>query len=128
VLALANTQVTGERHLVTGFDPKTHAFTTTADPRVTQDRIEDVLNEYTDPPTAVRYMTFIWTDGTGEVGLLQVRRDRMQAPYRVSRSLTGTSRSIRVGQVFVRHNSHVAEASPEEIADIEAEAKRASDG
>ena len=125
VLALANTQVTGNRYLVTGFDPDTHVFTTMADPRVTQDRIEDVLNEYADPPVATRYVTFAWTHGTGEVGILEVRRDRAKAPYRVKKDMAGATKSIRVRQVFVRHNSHVAEASPEEIADIEAEAKRA---
>jgi predicted HTH transcriptional regulator len=125
VLALANTQVTGDRYLITGFDPKTHDFTTTADAKVTQDRIEDVLNGSTIPPATVKYTTFTWTDGTGQVGLVEVRRDRTKVPYRVKKGLTGASKSIRVGQVFVRHNSHVAEASPEEIADLEAEAKRA---
>jgi len=45
VLALANTQVTGDRYLVTGFDPKTQNFTTTVDPKVTSDTIENILNE-----------------------------------------------------------------------------------
>lgn len=125
ILALANTQVTGERYLVTGFDPKTRAFTTSRDPKLTQDRIEDVLNQYTGPPVTARYTTFGWIDGTGQVGLLEVRRDRTKVPYRVKKDLAGASRSIRVGQAFVRHNSHVAEASPEEVADLEAEAKRA---
>jgi hypothetical protein len=125
VLALANTQVTGERYLVTGFDPKTHDFTTSADPRITQDTIENVLNEYTKPPPRVLYKTFPWTDGSGEVGLLEVARDRTKVPYRVSRRLAGERKTIEEGHVFVRHGSHIATASDEEIADLVAESQRA---
>jgi len=125
VLALANTKVTGDRYLVIGFDPKSHDFTTSADPRVTQDRIEDVLNEYTSPPVTVKYTTSPWIDGAGELSIVEVRRDRTKVPYRVKKDLTGAKRSIRVGQAFVRHGSHVAEASAEEVAALEDEARRA---
>jgi hypothetical protein len=125
VLALANTQVTGDRYLVTGFDPRTRDFTTTVDPRVTQDTIENILNEFTKPSATVLYKTFAWTDGSGEVGLLEVRRDRARVPYRVSRRLAGEHKVIEDNQVFVRHGSHVATASDEEIADLEAEDMRA---
>ncbi len=124
VLALANTQVTGDRYLVTGFDPKTHEFTTTADPKVTQDTIENILNEFTRPAATVIYKTFVWTDGSGDVGLLEVVRDRIKVPHRVSRRLAGEKKAIEEDQVFVRHGSHVAVASDEEVADFEAEAKR----
>lgn len=97
VLALANTQVTGNRYLVTGFDPQTHEFTTSADPSVTSDRIEDVLNEYTRPPVVVSYATFPWTTGTGAVGLVEIRRDRTKVPYRVAKTLSGDKRSIAEG-------------------------------
>ncbi len=125
VLALANTQVTGDRYLVTGFDPKTHEFTLTADPKVTQDTIENILNEFTRPAATVNYKTFVWTDGSGEVGLLEVVRDRAKVPYRVSRRLAGEKKAIEEGQVFLRHGSHVALADMDEIADLEAEAERA---
>lgn len=128
VLALANTQVTGDRYLVTGFDPESHAFTTTADPSVTQDRIEDVLNEYTEPPVTVKYVTFTWTDGSGEVGVLEVKRDRSKVPYRVRRPLRGAKNAIHAGEVFVRHGSHIAVASTEEFTDLEEEASRAIQG
>jgi hypothetical protein len=127
-LALANTQVTGDRYLVTGFDPKSHEFTTTADPSVTQDRIEDVLNEYTEPPVTVRYVTFPWTDDSGEAGLLEIKRDRTKVPYRVRRSLRGAKNAIDVREVFVRHGSHIAVASSEEVKDLEDEAARARQG
>ncbi len=125
VLALVDTQVTGRRYLVTGFDPQTHDFTTAVDPRVTQDTIENILNEFTKPPATVFYKTFAWTDGPGEVGLLEVGRDRAQVPYRVSRRVAGEHQIIEDDQVFVPHSSHVATASDEEIADLEAEGMRA---
>jgi hypothetical protein len=46
-------------------------------------------------------------------------------PYRVSRRLAGEHKVIEDNQVFVRHGSHVATASDEEIADLEAEDMRA---
>lgn len=125
VLALANTQVTGGRHLVSGFDPKTWAFTTPVDPRVTQDTIENILNEFTKPPATVLYKAFPWMDGTGDVGLIEVVRDRSKVPYRVSRRLAGEHKAIEEGDVYVRHGSHVAKASTEEIADLESESARA---
>jgi hypothetical protein len=125
VLALANTQVTGDRHLVSGFEPKTRAFTTPVDPRITQDTIENILNEFTKPPVAILYKAFPWMDGTGDVGLIEVVRDRSKVPYRVSRRLAGERKAIEEGDVYVRHGSHVAKASNEEIADLEAESARA---
>lgn len=125
VLALANTQVTGDRSLVTGFDPKTHDFTTPADLRVTQDTIENILNEFTKPSVAVLYKAFEWIDGSGDVGLLEVVRDRTKVPYRVARDLAGERKRIEADDVFVRHNSHVAKATAKEIADLEEEAARA---
>lgn len=122
VLALANTQVTGKRYLVIGFDPKTHAFTTSVDPGITQDRMENVLNELTEPPVTVAYKTFSWVDGTGDVGLLEVQRDRTRVPYRARREFGGNRRRIQEGDVFVRHGTHVTEASEAEIADLESEA------
>src|SRR5262249_14005576 len=49
VIALANTQASGKRWLITGFDDKTREYYGPPDPTVTQDRIEDILSCYTDP-------------------------------------------------------------------------------
>lgn len=125
VLALANTQVTGSRYLVVGFDPKTHEFTTPADPAITQDRIEDILNHYARPPATIGYTRFPWTYGSGDVGVIEVKRDRSRVPYRVARGLAGARRTINENDVFVRHGSHVEVATAQEVADLEAEALRA---
>jgi hypothetical protein len=125
VLALANTQVSGDRYLITGFDDKSRDFTTSADPKVTQDTIENLLNEYTKPPVTIQYRTFPEQNGTGDIGVLTVVRDRTKVPFRVARRLAGAKKVIEEGDVYVRHGSHVAMASDEEIADLEEEARRA---
>lgn len=125
VLALANTQVTGERHLVIGWDPKTREFTTGIDPTVTQDRIEDLLDQYTKPTLVVRHRAFEWPGGAGEAAVIEVVRDRTKVPYRVRKRLAGAKRVIEVGDVYVRHGSHIANADADELSDLIAEAERA---
>ena len=46
LLGLVTTKSSGARYLAIGFDDNTHEFTTTVDPAITQDRIEDILNAY----------------------------------------------------------------------------------
>ena len=125
VLALANTRASGQRHLITGFDNRTRQFTTTADDKVTQDTIENLLNEYSEPPVTVRYKRFQAESGVGDVGVLEVLRDRTQVPYRVARRLAGERKALEKSDVYVRHGSHVAKASEDEVAELEDEAKRA---
>jgi hypothetical protein len=115
--------VTGKRHLVVGWDPKTREFPTDVDPRVDQERIEDILDRYTKPAVTVKYRTFPYAGGTAAV--LEVERDRANVPYRVMQRLAGQKRVIDVGDVYVRHGSRVVKADPDELADLEAEAERA---
>jgi Putative DNA-binding domain len=126
VLGLANTQVTGKRYLVIGWDPKSRAFTTDVDARVDQDRIEDILDRYTKPVVTVRYRTFPYA--SGKAAVLEVERDRAKVPYRVKQRLAGEKRVIDVGDVYVRHGSRVVKADADELADLEAEAARAREG
>lgn len=123
VLALANTQVTGDRHIVVGFGPKSHDFEKRVDPKVTADRIEDILDHYTKPTVTLRYRPFGWLD-RGQAAVLEIERDRSRVPYRVKAPI-GKERRIEVGQTYVRHGSHVVLASDEEVSDLEAEAIRA---
>jgi hypothetical protein len=121
VLALANTPVTGERYLVLGWDPNTHDFATGVDVSVTQDRIEDLLDRFSQPTVTVSYRTFAW--GTaGTAGVVEVKRDRTKVPYRVRQRLAGARRTVEVGDVYVRHGSHVVTAELHEVAELEAEA------
>ena len=119
VLALATTKASGRRWLVIGFDDKTRQFTESADPAITQDRLEDVLNAYASPAPQIRYQSVRWNGG--DVGLLEVTRDPTRIPYRVTRALA----HIRVDDVYVRHGSHVEPPTPAERADLDAEGRAA---
>jgi hypothetical protein len=122
IMALANTQVTGDRFMVVGFGPRSHDFETDIDPRITGDRIEDILDRYTKPTVTLRYRPFDWLT-SGRAAVLEIHRDRAKVPYRVMGAI-GKERRIEHGQVYVRHGSHVVLASDDEISDLEAEAAR----
>jgi len=122
VLGLANTQSTGRRWLIVGFDDRTRAYYTSPDPTVTQDRIENILARYTVPHLDVRYETIIYKGG--HVGRLEVLRDPRKLPYKVAKSL-GENRRISRDQTFVRHGSQTEAPTDPELLDIQAEAARA---
>jgi Putative DNA-binding domain len=115
VLALATTKASGRRWMVIGFDNNTHLFTDSANPTLTQDRMEDILNAYASPAPQIRYQLVKWNGG--EAGLLEIMRDPTHIPYRVTRSLA----HIRVDDVYVRHGSHVEPPTTAERADLDAE-------
>jgi hypothetical protein len=119
VLALATTKASGRRWLVIGFDDNTHQFTDSADPAITQDRLENILNAYASPTPQIRYRLLRWNGG--DVGLLEVFRNPIDIPYRVTRSLA----HISVGDVYVRHGSHVEPPTEAECADLDAEGRAA---
>lgn len=121
VLGLVNPRITGARYLVIGWDPVSHEFTTSVDPRVTQDRIEDLLAHYTQPTVTARYRVFDWDDSS-LASVIEIVRDRKMVPYRVRARLAGAKRTIEVGDVYTRRGSHVTQADDEEIAGLEAEA------
>jgi Schlafen, AlbA_2 len=119
ILALATTKASGRRWLVIGFDDTTHQFTHSVDPAITQNRLEDILNAYASPEPRIRYRPVRWNGG--EVGLLEVPRDPTHIPYRVTRSLA----HISVGDVYVRHGSHVEPPTAAERANLDAEGRAA---
>jgi Putative DNA-binding domain len=119
VLALATTKASGRRWLVIGFDPKTHQFAKSADPTITQDRLEQILNAYAVPAPEIRYQRVRWNGG--DVGLVEVRRDPARIPYRVVKALA----HIKVGDMYVRHGSQVEPPTPAERVALEAEGRAA---
>lgn len=123
VIGLANTQASGRRWLIVGFDDRTRAYHTSPDLTVTQDRIENILARYTAPHLDVRYETIIYKGGL--VGRLEVLRDPRKLPYKVAKSLGGENRRISQGQIFVRHGSQTEVATEAELQEIQAEAARA---
>lgn len=122
VTALANTKASGrERYLILGYDPKSREFTTTASPSVSQDRLEDILNEYADPTVSIRYFTVQHESCNGLVGIVEVRRDPTLVPHRAKHN-TGLSDAEHI---CVRHGSHVEHPTPEELDALVAEGERA---
>lgn len=122
ILALANTQARGDRYFVVGFGDDSRAFEESFDVSIDKDRLEDILGTRANAVPALTMMAVPWPGGI--VGLIQVIRDPLRLPYRISHNLT---EKIRAGDVFVRRGSHVAKADAEELADLEAEAAHAKE-
>lgn len=123
VLGLVNTQASGERLLVVGFDDKTHDYHAPPDAAINQNIIEQILARYTLPVVEVKYETVQYRD-RGLLGLIAIKRDRRKLPYRPASSF-GDKKRVREDQVFVRHGSQTEEALPSELAALEQEAERA---
>lgn len=119
-LAVATTQGRQRRFLVIGFDDKTRAFHHSVDPGITQDRLEDILNQYVlAQPPGLKYRT-VPSEG-GEVGLMGIVRDATQVPYRGNDQIRQRYKS----DVFVRRLSHIAVPDAEELASLASEAAAA---
>lgn len=121
ILGLANTQASGERLLIIGFDDKTRAYYAPPDPKkITPDNIERVLAQYTAPVVEIKYETLNYGD-RGIIGIVKVKRDRTKLPYKPAISF-GDQKRINENQIFVRHGSQTQEATQTEIESLEAEA------
>jgi hypothetical protein len=119
-LALATTQGQQDRYLIVGFDPKTRAPFGSVDPALRQDQIEDLLTGHVvGQPPGVRYRRVPWA--SINAGLIEIRRDATVVPYRGAASI----RERFGAEVFIRRLSHVAVATPEDIAALEAESAEA---
>jgi hypothetical protein len=78
IIGLVNTKASGRRWMIVGFDDKTREFHGPPDPRVTQNRIEQILAEYSTPNVEVRYQVVDYR--AGRVGKLEVLRDARKLP------------------------------------------------
>jgi hypothetical protein len=122
VIALATSKASGrERYLIVGYDPKSRMFTAPVPPTISQDVLEDILNVYVEPTPAFRYFAVDHESDRGSVGVLEIRRDASQVPYRFRRD--GGKR--RAGECFVRHGSHVEPPTQSELDALLAEGERA---
>lgn len=122
LIGLANTQASGRRWLIVGFDDKTRSYHSPPDPSVTQNRIEQVLAQCVAPSLDVRYEVLAYRGGT--VGRLEVLRDAKKLPYRVAKSF-GEKKQVKENQMFVRHGSQTEAPTPAELDAIQEEANRA---
>ena len=122
LLGLANTQASGRRWLIIGFDDKTHRYMGAPNTQLDQDDLERLLHEYTLP-----YLHVILTEVDyrgGRVPKIEVIRDRRSVPYRVKKDVGDERRGKRIyaRDVFVRHGSQTIRADVDEISVLEAEA------
>lgn len=117
-LALGTSVGAGRRFLIVGIEDQTLSFYTDVDPAITQERLEQILHSYAAPAPDLRYTRVEW--GGGFVGLIELLRDRRRVPYKVSVTIA----HITAGDVYVRHGTLTSRASPAEIAELEAEARR----
>ncbi|HEX8597589.1 MAG TPA: ATP-binding protein [Chloroflexia bacterium] len=124
VLSLVNTQASGRRWMIIGFDDKTRSYHAPPDAKVTQNRIEQLLSAYTTPNIEVRYQVVQYR--AGPVGKLEILRDMRKLPYKVAKDIQGQKRKISQNQIFVRHGSQVEEPTPDELKSLIDEGLRAS--
>jgi hypothetical protein len=118
VTSLANTKASGEtRYLVIGYDDKSRAFTTPLDSAITQDRLEQILNDWSRPVPTIRLTRLPDRSGAGEVGIVEIIREPAKLPYTVAKA----GGKIGSGSTFVRHGTHVVPPDADELADLIAE-------
>ncbi|MBA2393189.1 MAG: putative DNA binding domain-containing protein [Ktedonobacteraceae bacterium] len=125
VLSLVNTQASGRRWLIIGFRDKERTYFGPPDTNITQDRIEQIIAQYITPYIDIRYKVANYR--VGHVGMLEIIRDPKKLPYRMKTKMDRGDRrkSIQGGTIFVRHGSHVAEPTDEELQVLQEEGDRA---
>lgn len=125
IIAIGNTQASGRRLLIIGFDNSTRAYHGPPNARISQEHIEQLVSQYLEPVVDVRYEAIDYRLGT--VGRLEVLRDPKKLPYRVKKSV-GDKKRIEGGDVFVRHGSLVEKPTRAELEAIVREGERARAG
>jgi hypothetical protein len=121
VLSLATTKTSGRRWMIIGFDDDIHEYCDPPNPKLTQNHLEQLLQEYTKPMVQVRYQVVDYRKGP--VGKLEVFRDARHLPYKVAKSLGSQNdkRRISEGAIYVRHGSQVQPPTPEELEALQEE-------
>ena len=106
-----------------GFENKNRTYYGPPDPKITQDRLEQIIHQYVRPFVNVRYEEVNYR--LGKVGLIEILPDRVMIPYSVSKSLKGSKRAIHEGDLWVRHGSHSAKPDQVELEALHEEAAQA---
>lgn len=126
IVGLANTQASGRRWMIIGFDDKTRSYYGAPDPKLTQNHLEQLAAAYTSPVVDLRYEVVQYR--AGPVGKLEIQRDPKKLPYHVSKSLAGAKKQVVKGQLFVRHGSQTEQPTSGELQAIQDEGDRARAG
>ncbi len=122
LIGLANTQASGRRWLIIGFNDKTRAYHNAPDPKITQDHLEQLIAAYIQPNLRIRYDVVGYR--SGPVGRLEVFRETEKVPYTVAKAIHGRKKQVKESQVFVRHGEHVEESTPAELRALLDESER----
>ncbi len=125
VLGLATTKSSGKRYLIVGFDDKTRKYLAPPDANFTQDRMENVLSDLTDPVVNIRYEIVHYKQE--EVGKLEVIREPDKLPYRAKKDVFDEKgeKVLEKDKIYVRHGSHTEPPSDFELEALKEEGKRA---
>lgn len=126
ILGLATTKSSGRRYLIIGFDDKTREYFAPPDERVTQDRMERILADMTDPVVNIRYEVIDYR--LGKVGKLEVYREADKLPYRASKDVIVDEKGrkgLEKDKVYVRHGSQTESPTDAELQVLEREGKSA---
>ncbi|MHB8689137.1 MAG: AlbA family DNA-binding domain-containing protein [Candidatus Dormibacteraceae bacterium] len=100
VLGLVTTQGSSRRFLLIGWNDKTRSVEPPGvDPRISEERLQQVLNAYCDPPPHITYFTHAWRGV--RVGVVEILRESIRVPYSVSKKIGARTE----GEVFVRHGT-----------------------
>jgi len=127
ILGLATTKSSGKRHLIVGFHDKTREYFAPPDITVTQDRMEDILSDLTDPVVSIRYEIVDYKQG--KVGKLEVIREPEKLPYRAKKDVIieekgKGKKGLEKDKIYVRHGSHTESPSEFELEALIEEGKR----
>jgi hypothetical protein len=122
VLALANT-VGKTGYFVIGIDEETRRPIVGRQPLLIPEQIDQLISAYCEPFINIVYDTIRYQDA--EVELLTVLRDPCDVPYRVKKSIRGSKKEIKEGDVFVRHGRIVEHPTELELKDLEEESAKA---
>jgi len=128
VLGLANTKSSGRRYLIIGFDDKTQNYHASPEVRVTQERMERILSDLTDPVVNIRYEIIDYR--LGKAGKLEVIRESVKLPYRAAKDVLIDEKGrkgLEKDKVYVRHGSQTEAPTDMELQDLEKEGQRARD-
>ena len=107
VIGLANTKSSGKRYLIAGFDDKTKKYSAPPDKEITQDKIEAILSDLTDPVVTVCYKVVDYR--LGKFGKLTVIRKSSDLPYKAAKDVYIDEKrnlGLKKGKIYVRHGSH----------------------